>query len=370
MFMGAEQIGGARGLAMVPFHFWSGAFFVLGCVVGSFLNVCIYRLPRGQNIVWPPSHCPTCNYLIPWYLNIPLVSWLVLRGRCRNCGGRISARYFIVELVTGTAFLVSWMTYGKQSVWLTLVYCVVLSGLIVASFIDAEHLIIPDQLTLGGLGIGILCSILLPALHGAPGPAESLKRSLLGAAFGAGLIFAILHFGKLVFGRQRVRLPAETKVVFTDTAIVLPDRTIPYEEVFYRKSDTIMLRAKTVELIDRCYWATEVRLNPETLRIGQEQFNPEDIPQMEVVTDELLLPREAMGFGDVKFMAAIGSFIGWQGVGFALMVSSLIGSVFGIGLVLAGKRAWSSRMPYGPFIAMATVVWIFGGRDWWRLIFG
>lgn len=368
--MGTDQIAGARGLALVPFHFWSAAFFVLGCVVGSFLNVCIYRLPRGLSIVWPRSHCPSCNYSIPWYLNIPLVSWLMLRGRCGNCGGRISVRYFSVELLTGTVFLLSWLVYGRQSVWLALVYCIVLSGLIVASFIDAEHLIIPDQITLGGVGMGVVCSILLPALHGASGPAESLKRSLLGAAFGAALIFGILHFGKLVFGRQRIRLPTGAKVVFTETALVLPDKTIPYEDVFFRRSDTIVLHAKTVELVDRCYWDVDVQLKPETLRIGHEQFNPEDVLQMEVVTDELVLPREAMGFGDVKFMAAIGSFVGWQGVGFALMVSSLIGSVLGVGLVLAGKRAWSSRMPYGPFIAMATVVWIFGGRNLWRLMFG
>ena len=368
--MGPEQITAAHGLALVPFHFWSAAFFVLGCVVGSFLNVCIYRLPRSLSIVWPPSHCPSCSYSIPWYLNIPLISWLVLRGRCRNCGAGISFRYFVVELLTGTAFLLSWVVYGRQSVWLVLVYCVLLSGLIVASFIDAEHLIIPDQITLGGACVGVVCSLFVPALHGAPGPIKALERSFLGAVFGAGLIFVILHFGKLVFGRQRVRLPPDTKVVFTETALVLPDKTIPYEEVFYRESDTITLHAKTVELIDRCYWDVDVRLKPVELQIGNEQFNPEEVLQMETVTDELVLPREAMGFGDVKFMAAIGTFVGWQGVGFALMVSSLIGSVLGVGLVLAGRRAWSSRMPYGPFIAMATAVWIFGGRNLWRLVFG
>ncbi|MCS7337005.1 MAG: prepilin peptidase [Verrucomicrobiae bacterium] len=160
--MGAEQLAPARGLALVPFHFWSAMFFALGCVAGSFLNVCIYRLPRGLSIVWPPSHCTSCQYTIPWYLNIPLISWLVLRGRCRNCAAPISIRYFAVELLTGLAFMLSWVMYGRQSVWLVIVYCVVLSGLIVASFIDIEHLIIPDVITLGGACLGIACSILEP----------------------------------------------------------------------------------------------------------------------------------------------------------------------------------------------------------------
>lgn len=368
--MGPEPIAAQRGLALVPFHFWSVTFFVFGCVVGSFLNVCIYRLPRCLSIVWPPSHCPNCNYSIPWYLNIPLVSWVMLRGRCQNCGARISFRYFAVELLTGTAFLMCWLAFGRHSVWLALVHCILLAGLIVASFVDAEHLVIPDQITLGGLATGFVCSLVLPALHGAPGPVESLKRSLLGAAFGGGLIFAILHFGKIVFGRQRVRLQPGAKVVFTETALVLPDKTIPYEEIFYRESDTITLRAQTVELVDRCYWNVVVRLSPSRLQIGQEELDPQDVLHMEAVTDELVLPREAMGFGDVKFMSAIGSFVGWQGVGFAVMVSSLIGSVVGVTLILTGRRDWSSRMAYGPFIAIATAAWIFGGRQLWGRVFG
>jgi leader peptidase (prepilin peptidase)/N-methyltransferase len=87
--------------AAVPFHFWSLCFFVLGCIVGSFLNVCIHRLPLGMSIVTPPSHCPHCKYSIPWYLNVPLVTWLALRGRCKNCGAPISSRYLVVGLLAG-----------------------------------------------------------------------------------------------------------------------------------------------------------------------------------------------------------------------------------------------------------------------------
>src|SRR4051812_13030253 len=146
----------------VPFHFWSVVFFIFGSMVGSFLNVCIYRMPLGQSVVRPPSHCPHCKYSIPWYLNIPLVTWLFLNGRCRNCGAQISIRYYLVELLTAVAFLYSWLTFGHQSPAVVLVYCLVIAGFIAATFIDFEHFIIPDEITFGGIAAGILCSIIVP----------------------------------------------------------------------------------------------------------------------------------------------------------------------------------------------------------------
>ena len=123
--------------ARVPFHFWSAAIFWLGCMVGSFLNVCIYRMPLGQSVVRPPSHCPHCQYSIPFYLNVPLVTWLMLRGKCANCRAPISARYFVVELLTGLSFLGCWLMYGRQSAPAALVLCLAMAGLIVATFIDS-----------------------------------------------------------------------------------------------------------------------------------------------------------------------------------------------------------------------------------------
>src|SRR5438876_8076216 len=122
----------------VPFHFWSVVFFVFGCLVGSFLNVCIHRMPRGLSVVSPPSHCPHCQYSIPWFLNIPLVTWIYLRGKCANCKAPISIRYFLVELLSGLLFLALWLAYGRQSVALVVVYAIFVSGLIVATFIDFE----------------------------------------------------------------------------------------------------------------------------------------------------------------------------------------------------------------------------------------
>ena len=354
--------------AAVPFHFWSVGFFVLGSMIGSFLNVCIHRLPLGQSVVSPPSHCPHCQYAIPWYLNMPLVTWLYLRGKCRNCGAPISIRYFLVELLTAVLFLCCWLAFGRWSVGVTLVYCLFLAGLIAATFIDFEHFIIPDEITIGGMVAGFICSFLVPALHGERSLTGAMKRSLVGMAVGAGLIYSILRLGKLLFGRQRLALPTDTKIVFTETAVVLPDKEIKYEDLFYRQSDVIKLRAQTVELVDRCYKDVLVRLSPSRLQIDDENLNPEEVPHMETVSSEIILPREAMGFGDVKFMGAIGAFLGWQAVLFSLMVSSIIGSMVGVTLILFRKQAWSSRLPYGPYIAIAAALWIFGGKhlvEWW-----
>ncbi len=350
--------------AAVPFHFWSVVLFVFGCMVGSFLNVCIHRIPRGESIVSPPSHCPHCGYAIPWYLNIPLVTWLYLRGQCANCRAPITIRYFLVELLTGLSFLACWLAFGHQSVGVALVYCLVLAGFIAATFIDFEHFIIPDGITLGGIAAGFLCSAVVPALHGATlTAADSMKASALGAVVGGGMILVVLQGGKWVFGRKKVLLPASSRILFTEHCLVLPDREIPYEDIFSRNSDTIRVEARRVECVDCCYWNVPVRLSPERLQIGERVMKPEDMPHLEVVADRLILPQEAMGLGDVKFMAAIGSFLGWQATVFSLMFSSVIGAVVGVTLIALRRHEWSSRLPYGPYIALAATVWIFAGRE-------
>jgi leader peptidase (prepilin peptidase)/N-methyltransferase len=348
--------------AGVPFHFWSVVFFVFGSMVGSFLNVCIHRLPLGQSIVSPPSHCPHCKYSIPWYLNIPLVTWLYLRGKCRNCGAPISIRYFLVELLTAVTFLSCWLAFGRQSVALVLVYALFLAGLIAATFIDFEHFIIPDEITIGGMVAGFVCSFLLALPRGQAALGVALRQSVFGMVAGAGIVYIILRAGKLLFGRQRVTLPADSRIIFSETAVHLPDSEVPYEDIFYRQSDVISLHARTLELVDRCYKDVAVRLSPTRLRIDEEELNPEEVPYMEVETAEIVLPREAMGLGDVKFMAAIGAFLGWKAVVFSLMLSSMIGSVVGVALIVLRRREWSSRVPYGPYIALASAIWIFGGK--------
>ncbi len=353
--------------ARVPFHFWSGVFFVLGSMIGSFLNVCIHRMPRGESIVSPPSHCPYCGYTIPWYLNMPLITWLYLRGKCANCRAPISIRYFLVELLTGVLFLACWLKFGHQSALLALAYCVLLSGFVAATFIDFEHFIIPDEITIGGIVAGVFISFFVPELHGEKLISKGMQQSVLGALVGGGLIYAVLRGGKLLFGKHKLKLETGSRIVFTETALVLPTETIPYDEIFYRDSDAIILPARNVEMIDRCYAEAEIRLTPKTLKVGDHAFNPEEVPHMEAVADDLILPREAMGFGDVKFMAAIGAFLGWQAAIFSLMASSVIGTAV-VCVLMILRRVQGSRIPYGPYIAAAATIWVFCGREllaWW-----
>ena len=349
--------------AAVPFHFWSLVFFSFGCIVGSFLNVCIYRMPLELSVVSPPSHCPHCKYAIPFYLNVPLVTWLSLRGRCKNCGAPISPRYFVVELLTGLTFLACWLAFGAQSPALALVYSLFLAGLIVATFIDFEHLIIPDEITLGGAVAGFVISFFLPSLHKVHSNGQGMVQAAIGIAAGAGIVYAVLRGGKLVFGREKMKLPLETKIVFSETALCLPDQEIPYEEIFYRKSDTIVLHARMLELVDRGYADATVRLSPSRLRIDDEEIAPETVPHLEAVCSEIVLPREAMGLGDVKFMAAIGAFLGWEAAVFSLIVAAMIGAAYGSGMVLLHKQKWSGRLYFGPFLALAATLWIFAGPE-------
>lgn len=343
----------------VPFHFWTAVFFVVGSMVGSFLNVCIYRMPREESVIRPRSHCPNCGYAIPWFLNIPIVTWLYLRGKCANCRAAIPSRYVLVELLTGVAFATCWILFGPRSTGLAIVYCLVLAGFIVATFIDIEHIIIPDEITIGGIFAGFILSAIVPEMHGVTDRAAALQASFLGIAVGGGLVYLILRGGKLAFGKEKLDLAPDTKVIFTERSLQLPDKELPYEEIFYRKSDCIELRAKTVELSDRCYFNTILRLSPQELKIGEETFNPEHVPHMEVVTSGMVLPREAMGFGDVKFMAAIGAFFGWQATIFSLMFSAVLGTIVSLGTIAIRRAEWSSRIPYGPYIALAAIIYMF-----------
>jgi leader peptidase (prepilin peptidase)/N-methyltransferase len=280
--------------------------FVFGAAIGSFLNVCIYRLPIGKSIVSPPSACPSCGQFIRWSDNIPLVSYVRLRGRCRHCGATFTARYFFVELLTAVMFLTIWVKFPG---WLAPIYWLFTGALIVATFIDLKHYIIPDEITVGGVLVGLLASAVYPALQGEQMFILGAFKSLLGVLIGSALIMWIAVFGEQVF------------------------------------------------------------------------------------------KKEAMGFGDVKLMGMMGAFLGWKATVFILMASSVIGAVAGLLLVMRsqGRRqavggmkgllmfwrrenhsdtaymglddwrlseetdmhAMGSSIPYGPYLAMAAVLWLF-----------
>ncbi len=258
--------------------FWALYFTLLtffgGACVGSFLNVCIHRIPRDESIVRPRSHCPACGTLIAWYDNLPLLSYFLLRGRCRACRATISPRYVLVEMLTAVLFLAVWNQHGLSAQ--TLPYLLVTGGLILATFVDFEHYIIPDSVSIGGMVAGPLISALVPALHGAETALDGALASGIGLVAGAGSLWLVAEIGTRV------------------------------------------------------------------------------------------LKKEAMGFGDVKLLGAIGAFLGWQAVVFTILVSSLLGSVIGLGLIALRQRAWQSRLPYGPFLAAGALAWMLGGRGLWE----
>lgn len=175
-------------------------WFALGSFIGSFLNVCIFRLPREQSVVRPRSRCPHCTHPIVWYDNVPLVSFLLLRGACRHCRKPIVWRYPAVESLTALATVAVFHRFGVGA--MGLVYLAFVCGLIVASFIDLEFQIIPDEISLGGLVLGVLVSVALPALHGADSRWIALGRSVVGLLVGGGLLYGTGLVGELIFRKE------------------------------------------------------------------------------------------------------------------------------------------------------------------------
>jgi leader peptidase (prepilin peptidase)/N-methyltransferase len=237
--------------------------FVLGAVIGSFLNVCICRIPEGRSIVSPPSACPRCGSGIRWYDNIPIVSFLLLRGKCRACGAAISWRYPMVEALNGTLFVLFFLRVGLTP--LLPVLFLLGSALVVITFIDLDHQIIPDRISLPGIPIGFAASL----LTGHPGWLSSLIGILAGG--GSLLIIATLY----------------------------------------------------------------------------EKFSG----------------KEAMGGGDVKLLAMLGAFLGWPSVPFIIFIGSLGGSLVGVPAMLLQKRGGDLKIPFGPFLAFAALLYILAGGE-------
>jgi leader peptidase (prepilin peptidase)/N-methyltransferase len=250
------------------------AAFVVGGCIGSFLNVCVYRIPLNRSVVSPGSHCSACGAPIAWYHNLPIISWLMLRGKAACCGTRIDFRYCLVEAGMALLFLAIWLKYGQADPVGAFIYAVMLSGLAAACLIDLDHYIIPDRFSLGGCVAGFIACTIHPSLMGPKvTPLQAFSWSLASAIAGALLLLAVAWIGTLVF------------------------------------------------------------------------------------------KKEAMGMGDVKLLAALCSFLGITAISWILPLSSVIGSALGIALIVYQRGAWGTRIPYGPFLGLAAVLWLFGGSD-------
>lgn len=340
---------------------------LLGAVVGSFLNACIHRMPRGVGINAPRrSFCPGCERVIPWYENLPLVSWLALRGKCSGCGWRIPFRYFLVEAVTALFFAFLWERFGLP---LAPVYGVFACLLVVATFIDFEHFIIPDEITWGGAAAGVVFSVAVPELMGSDSRLESLARSLGGAALGFALLFLVVEGGKLAFGKIRHAFPRpedfEWRREGDRIVLGLAGEELDWMDIFSRERDLLTIDVEGAALGED---GAEIR---GKLKFWHNRYEFEKssgpLDQLQHITGKMkavVIPREAMGFGDVKFIACIGAFLGWQAVLFTIFAASIIGSVAGFaGIALARDRA-GVRIPFGPFLALGALLWLFGGREW------
>ena len=271
------------------FSFW------LGACIASFLNVVIWRAPRGESIVSPPSHCPKCNSPIKWYQNIPILSWLALRGKCANCKAPISPRYIFVEALGGCLFLAAflWLWLPTAPLWFAVTHVVVMwiwiALMIAGAFIDFDHQLLPDFTTVGGMVLGV---------------AESLVATSFNFVYGDGA-------------------QASTWLKFTP--------------LFWSLGGLVF----GFGLLWLVRW------------IGSKAFK-----------------REAMGMGDVFLMGAVGALFGPVAVLVTLILSSVFGSIIGIVLILLSKTKLGgfTPIPYGPYICMGCLAWMFYGPqlvDWY-----
>lgn len=346
---------------------------VLGAIIGSFLNACIHRMPRGIPLSNPKrSFCPSCQRTIPWYENLPMVSWLALRGKCAGCKSPISSRYFWVEALTAALFFWTWQTYGLP---LSPVYWLFIALLIAATFIDIEHFIIPDEITWGGTAAGLVLSGVFPEMMQTDSHLISLGLSFAAALLGFGMLWLIVEFGKLAFGKKKHTFDNQEAFVWQrhgDTAsFTVGGETLPWDEIFSRESDELVLACSSAEIGERKLENTPLRFryNKLLLPAGEELA----LDNLDTVTGSLTavtIPREAMGFGDVKFIAAIGAFLGWKAVLFTICAASVIGCVAALAGIFLAKDKAGSRVPFGPFLALGGAIWVFGGEAIWNWYFG
>ncbi len=338
--------------------------FILGACIGSFLNVAIYRLPRDLSVNCPRrSFCPHCKTQIAWHHNLPLISWLALRGRCANCGARIPFRYFAVELTTAIFFLIIWNVYPWQT---AIAYWVFISLVIAATFIDFEHFIIPDEVTLGGVVAGLVAVALLPQLMNADTRTAALVRSAGAALLGYLLLWFVLEAGKLVFGRKRITLDAPTpfswKRVADDAEFRVGAEQSLWSEYFARETDRLLMECDDANIDGRLCNKVTLEFYYNRVTVEGETLSLDDLNEITGSARALIIPREAMGRGDLKFLACIGAFLGWRAVLFSVFAGSLYGSIMGLATLLLGKRVWSLKLPFGPYLALAAITWMFFGE--------
>jgi leader peptidase (prepilin peptidase) / N-methyltransferase len=338
----------------------------LGALVGSFLNVCIHRLPREMSVRHPArSFCPHCSRTIPWFHNLPVLSWLFLRGRCASCHQSIPVRYLLVECLTAALFACAAWRTGPAQPELLAAEVSLLSLLVAATFIDLEHLIIPDEITLGGVAAGLALSALWPQLQGETVLWRGLAFSCAGAAAGYGLLWAVAELGRLAMGRQRLTfdkpVPFGWKRAGDAAELTVEGESMDWAELFVRGSEQVRMHVTGGTLDGRAMGAGEWVWGFEKLQCAGELLDLNKVERIDLTITSLVLPREVMGYGDVKLLAAIGAFLGWKAVLFTVLTASILGAVLGVAALLSGRRDFATKIPFGPYLAAGAALWLFTG---------
>ena len=350
--------------------------FILGALVGSFTNVLIYRLPRKENIAFPPSHCPHCDHRLGVLDLFPIISWLYLRGQCRYCGKPIKARYPIVELVTAIAYTA--IAYKFDPILeplLTVGYWFLFTILLAGSAIDFETFELPDELTIPAIFVGL----------GIAGLLGTFPAALEGALIGAGLIAAISGFGSWVMrrfaeprhpglplGYLNIHLAALIGAWFGWPIGLAAGLALGAYQFAFKRTllllDTISLGGFIVTLTIKASSGGLPDLI-SSLSSGLQGMGAMAIvvavywwlaPEVADDTLEEDLDPIAMGFGDVKLWAACGAFIGWQGALFGVAAAVVVGAIIG---VLSLLRGGSRQIPFGPYLAAGALVALFTGSQ-------
>ncbi|KAB2643150.1 MAG: prepilin peptidase [Verrucomicrobia bacterium] len=352
---------------------WLVPAFSLGACIGSFLNVVIYRVPLELSVNNPKrSFCPQCKAAIPLWLNVPLLSWLYLRGKCRDCGQPIALRYFAVELLTALVFTAVWLSFAPLAVEVVVLLWALAALLIAIAFIDAEHMIIPVKLTWTGSALGLMACAVWPHVSALAGGSGTWQIGLLrgGVGWAAGFfgLGMVVELGKLAFGKKDLRFPQavawslrEAQAEDDPMWFVIADEEVAWWDIFNRKSDRLLVEAADIRVDGESVGGGLLTIRELEIQLPDGTLKRlAALKSLDGTATRAVIPREAMGSGDGYLLGMVGAFFGWSGVLFTLFsgcVVALLGA-------LVGRIGFGKQLPFGPSLAVGAALWMLGG---WKL---
>lgn len=350
-----------------------------GLCIGSFLNVVIHRVPRGLSVNDPKrSFCPHCKTTLPAWQNLPILTWVLQRGKCRSCQAPIPVRYLLVEALTGGLYFAAWEILPMTSAMLAIVLFTIL---VVVTFIDAEHQLIPVAWTTVGSVIALLGGVLVPRLLDLSGQQfdwihetwwRGLKASALGWLVGFGSLLFVVLLGKAVFGRFKLKLEEATPWKLSEghgddpqLHLLVGEEAYSWDDIFYRKTDVLHIEGHGFKVDGKRVQAKALEITRDEIRIGDQKWGVGPLKSLEGKATRVVIPREAMGMGDPHLMGMIGAFLGWPAAVFVIFSSCF----YAIAAALVARVGFGKPLPYGPFLAMGAVTWILGGWQLWNWYF-